>query len=372
MTMGQESDLSYIGVGDDWAHEVLHREFDWKPGEVFHYDSLCSHLLSMLVQRISGMKESDYLAERLFTPLGIRNWWWEEDQAGHTTGGFGLHLSTPDLAKFGQCLMDGGKWRGEQIIPAEWVAEATKIQMETSPFYPSEATEDSNGYGYQFWMCRRGGFRCSGLFGQLCYIRPTDGLVIACSSSTTGSKALLDPLYEVLFKESSVRETLASERDFDSIPMPVGLASGGRLSSLRLEGIHHCIFGDFEEIDIRFHENELDLSLLRDGREYGVRAGYKSWVCKLGDGAGVGDLFPFVTHEAERDDAPAWDVRKLFAAYAWTSPTNLQIETRELDYTRRCFIDVRIGGIYAVCRVRVEGMCCFPAPSELTAILKLG
>ena len=114
--------------------EVLHREFDWKPGEVFHYDSLCSHLLSMLVQRISGTKESDYLAERLFTPLGIRNWWWEEDQAGHTTGGFGLHLSTPDLAKFGQCLLDGGKWRGEQIIPAEWVAEATKIQMETSPF----------------------------------------------------------------------------------------------------------------------------------------------------------------------------------------------------------------------------------------------
>ena len=144
------------------------------------------------------------------------------------------------------------------------------------------------------------------------------------------------------------------------------------MSSLRLEGIHHCIFGDFEEIDIRFHENELDLSLLHDGREYGVRAGYKSWVCKSGDGLGVGDLFPFVTHEAERDDAPAWDVRKLFAAYAWTSPTSLQIETRELDYTRRCFIDVQIGGIYAVCRVRVEGMCCFPAPSELTAILKLG
>ena len=46
---------------------------------------------------------------------------------------FGLHLSTPDLAKFGQCLLDGGKWRGEQIIPAEWVAEAAKVQMETKP-----------------------------------------------------------------------------------------------------------------------------------------------------------------------------------------------------------------------------------------------
>lgn len=372
MTMGQESDLSYIGARDDWALEVLHREFDWKPGEVFHYDSLCSHLLSMLVQRISGTKESDYLAERLFMPLGIRSWWWEEDQAGHTTGGFGLHLSTPDLAKFGQCLLDGGKWRGEQIIPAEWVAEATKVQMETKSFYPPEATEDSNGYGYQFWMCRRGGFRCSGLYGQLCYVRPDDDLVIACSSSTTGSKALLDPLYEVLFEDLDVGETVSTKRDFDNIPVPAGLAFGGHLSSLRLEGIHHFIFGDFEDIDIRFHGNELDLSLSRDGCEYGVRAGYASWVCKSGDGAGIGDLFPFVTHEAEKDDAPAWDSRKVFGSYAWTSPTNLQIETRELDYTRRCFIDVQVGGLYVVCRVRVEGMCCSPAPSELTAIVKLG
>ena len=146
MTMGQESDLSYIGAGDDWAHEVLHREFDWKPGEVFHYDSLCSHLLSMLVQRISGTKESDYLAERLFTPLGIRSWWWEEDQAGSYDRRF---WSSPFVHRIWlslvQCL---SRWRasgvGNEVIPAEWVAEATKIQMETSPL-SSEATEDSNG-----------------------------------------------------------------------------------------------------------------------------------------------------------------------------------------------------------------------------------
>ena len=179
-------------------------------------------------------------------------------------------------------------------------------------------------------------------------------------------------MYEVLFEDLDVGETVSTKRDFDNIPVPVGLAFGGHLSSLRLEGIHHFIFGDFEDIDIRFHGNELDLSLSCDGREYGVRAGYESWVCKSGDGAGIGDLFPFVTHEAEKDDAPAWDGRKVFGSYAWTSPTNLRIETRELDYTRRCFIDVQVGGLYVVCRVRVEGMCCFPAPSELMAIVKLG
>lgn len=371
MTMGQGSDLSYIGTQDDWALEVLHREFDWMPGEVFHYDSLCSHLLSMLVQRISGQKESEFLAERLFAPLGIKRWWWEEDQAGHTTGGFGLHLSTPDLAKFGQCLVDGGKWRGEQVIPMEWVAEATKLQVETKPFYPPEATEDSNGYGYQFWMCRRGGFRCSGLFGQLCYVRPDDDLVIACSSSTTGSKALLDPLYGVLFGEAEGRDAMADKLGVDQIPTPEGLAFGGSLSMERLAGFHPCVAGGFEGIDVRFDGNELSLHLLRDGRSYGVRAGHKTWVGQSGDGAGIGDLFPFVTHDAEKDDAPAWDNRELFASYAWTSPATLRIETRELDYTRRCFIDVQVGGLYAVCRARVEGMYCFPAPSELAAVAKL-
>ena len=102
-----------------------------------------------------------------------------------------------------------------------------------------------------------------------------------------------------------------------------------------------------------------------------MRAGHKTWVGQSGDGAGIGDLFPFVTHDAEKDDAPAWDNRELFASYAWTSPATLRIETRELDYTRRCFIDVQVGGLYAVCRARVEGMCCFPAPSELAAVAKL-
>ena len=72
----------------------------------------------MLVQRVSGQRLADFLSKRLFEPLGIRRWWWEEDRRGHSTGGFGLHLSTPDLARFGQCLLDGGTWEGRRVIPA--------------------------------------------------------------------------------------------------------------------------------------------------------------------------------------------------------------------------------------------------------------
>ena len=62
----------------------------------------------MLVQRVSGQKLSAFLSHRLFEPLGIKRLWWAEARRGHSVGGYGLHLSTIDLARFGQCLLAGG------------------------------------------------------------------------------------------------------------------------------------------------------------------------------------------------------------------------------------------------------------------------
>lgn len=232
MQMGQDAEPQLQG-GDDWALGVAGKPFAHDPGTVFFYNSLCSHLLSVLVQRISGETLDRFLAKRLFEPLGISKWWWEHDRQGHATGGFGLHLSTPDLAKFGQCLLDGGIWEGRRVVPGDWVREATRKQVETRPFYPDSSTEDRNGYGYQFWMCAGGGFRCSGLWGQLCYVLPEQRLVVAASSSTSGSKPIMDALYDVLRIEPNYRavcleEELPSVPDgaqrsaLDVLPMPKG------------------------------------------------------------------------------------------------------------------------------------------------------
>ena len=43
----------------------------------------------------------------------------------------GLRLRTEDLAKFGQLLMQNGKWNNKQLIPAEWVKEATSFKIES-------------------------------------------------------------------------------------------------------------------------------------------------------------------------------------------------------------------------------------------------
>lgn len=368
MQMGQNSDISFLDKDDDWALEVLAREMDWEPGTHFHYDSLCSHLLSLLVERVSGKKESDFLDERLFRPLGITRWWWEEDSRSHSTGGFGLHLSTKDLSKFGQCLLDGGAWDGKQVIPRGWISEATRRQVDTHPFYPEDATEDNNGYGYQFWMSRGGGYRCSGLFGQLCYIRPEDDAVIAISASTTGSKALLDPLYRVIDSKDEAPFAI-----IDSLPVLAGGAHGGPTSESRILGTHTFadnIYG-LEEVRLSQNESSLSLSLKKDGAVYGAKASCGNWKESPIDERAVGEMFQFTTHRGEHDDAPLWDKRTQFACYGWESPTVLVFETRELDFTRRCNIRLAVSGNYVTVSIAASSMACAPQPNAMMAVSHL-
>ncbi len=50
-----------------------------------------------------------------------------------------------DLIKIGQLVLDHGMWRGQQIVPADWIAAATSPQINGDQLY---------FYGYQFWLGR--------------------------------------------------------------------------------------------------------------------------------------------------------------------------------------------------------------------------
>ena len=54
------------------------------------------------------------------------------------------------------------------------------------------------GYGYQFWMNRRGGFRGDGAFGQLCVVLPENGIAAAVTAECTNMSAELDALWLLL------------------------------------------------------------------------------------------------------------------------------------------------------------------------------
>lgn len=408
MRMGQDSE-PYVRGDDDWALGVVGKPLRCDPGTDFFYNSMCSHLLSMLVQRVSGQTEAEFLRTRLFKPLGIQCWWWEQDNRGHSTGGFGLHLSTSDLAKFGQCVLDEGVWRGDdgtqdpvRVLPAEWLAQATRKQVETRPFYPAEATEDRNGYGYQFWMCAGGGYRCAGLWGQVCYMLPQENLVVATSSSTGGSKFVLDPLYRVLGRHAESGEVLAESgaastkpvespvkkgtpqgavspeeaNPLDETPTPDGEPTSPLIES-RLLGCHACLpnVGGFDAVTFEVNGSAgprtCRMSLERGNQRFDITAGYHSWQKQPQSQQGVGELFPFATESAERMNRPAWTPSDEFASYAWTSPSRLQLTTRQLDSTRRCSVTVDIDGKYAVCHITAHNMFCGIEPTTYILVAPL-
>jgi CubicO group peptidase (beta-lactamase class C family) len=164
------------------------------PGTVFSYSQPCTYTLAAVIQRRAGMPLSDYLATRLFGPLGIGEVAWQSRPPGREIGFSGLFLRTEDVARLGQLYLQRGRWDDRQLLSQSYVDEATSAQVAT----PSQDDPDwRQGYGYQFWTSRHG-FRADGAFGQFSLILPEHDAVIALTAGTESTQALLDHVWERL------------------------------------------------------------------------------------------------------------------------------------------------------------------------------
>ena len=147
-----------------------------KPGTHFQYNSMGSYTLSAIVTKVTGQTTLEYLKPRLFEPLGIENPEWASSPEGNSLGGYGLKLRTEDIAKFGQLYLQKGKWNGKQLIPREWVEQATSKQVPNEQESHSKIGIDwRQGYGFQFWRCTHNAFRGDGAGGQFIVVIPEQG-----------------------------------------------------------------------------------------------------------------------------------------------------------------------------------------------------
>ncbi|MEP7358170.1 MAG: serine hydrolase, partial [Anaerolineales bacterium] len=147
----------------DWIKAFLNVPIVHPPGTHFLYNTGASYILAAIVQQTTGMKLIDYLQPRLFDPLGIQRATWQESPQGIAVGGYGLSLTTENLARFGQLYLQKGRWGDRQILAEAWVEAATSAQ---GPGRNNDSHSDwAQGYGYQFWRCRHGAYQASGVFG---------------------------------------------------------------------------------------------------------------------------------------------------------------------------------------------------------------
>jgi CubicO group peptidase (beta-lactamase class C family) len=273
------------GLSKPSVERFLAQPVAFEPGTHFVYNTPASYVLSAIVQKVTGLSLRDYLAPRLFEPLGIELPPWAASADGVTVGGFGLGLRTEDIAKFGELYLRKGVWHGQQLVPAEWIAAATTRQVSTGP----DARGDwALGYGFQFWRSRHG-YRADGAFGQFCLVLPEYDAVIAITGGTDDMQATLKLVWDKLLPALEPAALAPDEvgarklQERSSKLMLPPLASGLTPSHPeRISGKHYVFQEkDGSQTDVSLEwlgpDQPATLTLKRGGQEQRIRCRSGAW-----------------------------------------------------------------------------------------------
>lgn len=164
-------------------------------GSWFVYHNGATLMAALAVQRRTGQGLLEYLRPRLLDPLGVGDAAWSGHD-GFDLGYSGLHVGTEALARLGELLRLDGVWQGRQLLPQGWVARASSLQTDTA-MHPG-TVDWHQGYGYQLWRCQGDAYRADGAWGQFSVVVPEHDLVVAVTTCSTDTQALLDGLWELL------------------------------------------------------------------------------------------------------------------------------------------------------------------------------
>lgn len=188
---------------EDWHEplDILCQQQDWikytldiigENGDLgaFKYSTAGAHLLSAILTESTGKSARAFANEHLFTPLGMKvipdyqmNAYgfddlfgknvkgWVHDPNGHSTGGWGLTLTTRDMARFGYLYLNNGVWNNNRVLSETWIRESTEMNY--------------HNYGYLWWLRQEDGlstFSAIGDGGNMICCIPNMNMIVAISS----------------------------------------------------------------------------------------------------------------------------------------------------------------------------------------------
>jgi CubicO group peptidase (beta-lactamase class C family) len=129
------------------------------PGTQFAYWDEAQMMFGRALTRAANRDLLELLRERVFDPIGLRvvDWTVEGEVDGFTirNGCTGLQLDALNLARFGHLFLNEGRWNNRQVLPADWVLQATRPQVAGRlPVADTDrrGTDGSGVYGFNWWV----------------------------------------------------------------------------------------------------------------------------------------------------------------------------------------------------------------------------
>lgn len=179
------SDVAKYYFGTNLKRYLRHLKVKEEPGKKYDYVSVSSLLLSLIIEKATGMKISDYLQEKIWKPLGMEFYsTWSTDSKKHEVikAFCCLNARTRDFAKFGRLYLNNGNWNGKQIISEKWVKKSVTYAQLRTP----NSKLPTFYYNYQWRVGNKGDYFAKGAKGQFIYVYPAKKIIIVRTGDDYG------------------------------------------------------------------------------------------------------------------------------------------------------------------------------------------
>jgi CubicO group peptidase (beta-lactamase class C family) len=177
------------------------------PGTRWHYASIEAEILGLVLRGATGEPISDYLRSRIWNAIGTEaDASWAIDSTGQEAAYCCFNAVLRDYARLGRLLAHDGAWEGHQLIPRQWILDATTVRPTDAYLAPGAATPYF-GYGYLLWILpgKQRRFALIGIQGQMILVDPASKLVMV-QTAVDKKPNDLEANAEILFLWSSVLE----------------------------------------------------------------------------------------------------------------------------------------------------------------------
>jgi CubicO group peptidase (beta-lactamase class C family) len=358
MSVGQDPEPSAMGTNGDWITAFLKSKPKFKPGTIFKYNNTASFMLSAIVQQVTDQTVFDYLQPRIFKPLAIRGIDWDLSPQGINLGMIGLRLRTEDMAKFGQLLLQNGVWNGKQLIPKEWIKEATSFKIQTNIPGKKDSLNLSDwgqGYCYQMWRGRNNSVRLDGMAGQFVMLFPDKDAFVVLTANARNTQNELNLVHNYLIPAIKSDKALAVNPDLNDelrkkqSALSLKPTTTAGLSKSEIESKISGKEFDFannnnniQSVYFTFNGEDCSFALKRDDNISIIKTGLGSW--KMSNILSSSLLAPphIVSKSVDANYKILQPIIKVGASYTWTDKNTLELTAR--------FIEESLGSETIVCK----------------------
>lgn len=164
-------------------------------GTLFNYASNQTVVLTLVLRAVTGTTLSEYLTPRLWQPMGAEaDATWIKTRDGTESGAGNFNATLRDYGRLGVLLANDGAAGGKQIVPKDYLLDATDWHRQPEAFRPQKATPYF-GYGYQFWLFpgEKRRFALLGVYGQSIFVDPELKLVLVITAAARNASVGKEP-----------------------------------------------------------------------------------------------------------------------------------------------------------------------------------